>query len=193
VKQPHRKHAAALTELEGCVLGLIATRGPCTPYAVRRELQESPSRHWSASAGAVYPLVRRLQRRGLVRVHGRMADDRRGRLYALTSAGQRAFRAWLGPPCLPAAVSVPPDPLRSRVAFLSVLERHAQAALLADALARMAAHLREVGTYTERKQAEGDRFEYLVSRGAYLMMQARIAWLEESARALGRGEGTTDK
>jgi DNA-binding PadR family transcriptional regulator len=53
--------------LEGCVLGILWERGPCTAYAARKVLRESPSPYWSGSAGAVYPLLARLEGRRLVR------------------------------------------------------------------------------------------------------------------------------
>ena len=43
----------ALTELEGAVLGTIKQKGPCTPYAVRREFRSSLTPYWSGSAGNV--------------------------------------------------------------------------------------------------------------------------------------------
>src|SRR5215470_17811250 len=86
MKREGKKSAAALTELEGCVLGMIALRGPCTPYAVRREFQESPSQYWSASAGAVYPLVVRMLRRRLVHAQRKPEEGRGAILYSLTAA-----------------------------------------------------------------------------------------------------------
>src|SRR5262245_27530176 len=185
MKQETGGQGAGLTELEGCVLGMIGVREPCTPYALRREFRESPSRYWSASAGAIYPLVVRLKRRGLVRAKGKTGDGRGGTLYALTAAGERALRAWLGPPCPPQAAGVPPDPLRNRVAFLAVLAPAEQARFLADAARRVRADLQRMRGYTERKKAEGDTFEHLVGRGADGMMQARLDWLRETARRLG--------
>jgi DNA-binding PadR family transcriptional regulator len=185
MKKKTKSRAAPLTELEGCVLGMIATRGPCTPYAIRREFRASPSRHWSASAGAIYPLVVRLQQRGLVGLERKTGDRRGARLYTLTAAGQRALRAWLGPPCLPLAAGVPPDPLRNRVAFLAVLDAQQQADFFDDALCRVRGDLQKIVSYAERNKAEGDTLEYLVSCGSYRMMQARLDWLRETARCLG--------
>jgi DNA-binding PadR family transcriptional regulator len=177
--------AMALTELEGCVLGVIATRGPCTPYAIRREFRASPSRHWSASAGAIYPLIIRLQRGGLVQIERKTGDGRGARLYSLTSAGQRALRHWLGPPCSALATSVPPDPLRNRIAFLATLDTRAQAAFFADVLERVRDDLQKIRAYSEHKKEQGDTFEYLISCGSLSMMQARLRWLQETAHRLG--------
>jgi DNA-binding PadR family transcriptional regulator len=174
-----------LTELEGCVLGVVATRGPITPYAVRREFRESPSQYWSASAGAIYPLFIRLKRRGLIRITRPTGDRRGGHLYALTTAGAKALRDWLGPPCSTLAASVPPDPLRNRMEFLASLDTQSQSEFIHDAVRLVRAELRKVRNYTSRKKAEGNLPEYFVSRGALRTMQARLKWLLETARFLG--------
>ena len=47
----------------------------------------------------------------------------------------------------------------------------------------------EVRAYGARKQADGDRYEYVVSRGAERMTRARLDWLREAARSLGPSPG----
>lgn len=111
----------ALTELEGTVLGVVRLRQPCTSYRVRREFTESPSPYWSGSAGAIYPLMTRLERAGLLRSTAESTGSRRSREYRLTAAGRAALVRWLGPPVPPEVVGVPPDPLRTRVPFLEAL------------------------------------------------------------------------
>jgi hypothetical protein len=46
-----------LSEIEGCVLGLLAVDGPATPYAIRKVFLESPNPQWSGNAGTIYPLA----------------------------------------------------------------------------------------------------------------------------------------
>jgi DNA-binding PadR family transcriptional regulator len=185
MKPARRKRPPALTELEGSVLGMIGSRGPCTPYAIRRDFQESPSLYWSASAGAVYPLIGRLKKQGLIKVKRTTGDGRGGNLYVLTPAGERALRSWLGPPCPPTTISVPPDPLRNRVETFAMLSVKERAAFLGDAIRHVEAYLRDIQAYTERKKADGEEIDYLVGLGAYRMTQARLEWLREAARLLG--------
>jgi DNA-binding PadR family transcriptional regulator len=180
------KRRASLTELEGCVLGTIAVRGPCTPYAIRREFQKSPSQHWSASAGAVYPLVLRLRHRGLLRIAQQSRDGRNGRLYALTAVGRRALREWIRPPFSSFTISVPPDPLRTRLGFFSVLTPGERRMFVTQARTQTKAHLLEVKRYTKRMESGGEVFEHLVSRGAQRMVEARLMWLAELRRAIPR-------
>jgi DNA-binding PadR family transcriptional regulator len=175
-----------LTELEGCVLGMIAVKGPCTTYAVRREFQKSPSQHWSASAGAVYPLTERLRRRRLLRVDSKTSNGRNGNLYGLTPAGKQALHRWLSPPLAEFITSVPPDPLRNRVAFLSALSRKQQTAFLVAARHQLEAHLNIVRQYVAQNYAAGNHYEYLISDGAQCMLSARLDWLLRVSEFLDR-------
>ncbi|HZN05057.1 MAG TPA: helix-turn-helix transcriptional regulator, partial [Candidatus Polarisedimenticolia bacterium] len=87
-----------LTELEGCVLGVLSTLGPCTAYVVRCHFLESPSPYWSGSAGSIYPLLKRLRGLGLVQERPREEGRRRSILLSLTAAGRTALAGWLLPP-----------------------------------------------------------------------------------------------
>jgi DNA-binding PadR family transcriptional regulator len=168
---------------------MIGAKGPCTPYALRREFIKSPSQYWSASSGAVYPIVLRLRRRGLIRVHGKARDGREGKDYVLTASGLCALRGWLGTLDAPASVSVPPDPLRNRVAFFALLAPREQHKLLDRAVKAMRAHLARVHAHTEMLRAQDQPNEYLVSDGARRMVKARLEWLVTVAQALGGSSG----
>lgn len=125
------------SELEGFVLGLVWRMGPCSPYDVRRSLLESPSTQWSASAGAIYPLLRRLERARLVKSKAKRNGKRERREYEVTPAGLKALRAWVGPPFSEEAVTVTHDPIRSRARFLGVLSQAERAAWIAAARAAL--------------------------------------------------------
>lgn len=176
---PENANSDRLTELEGAVLGMIAVRGPCTPYVLRREFTDSPSRFWSASSGAVYPLVRRLATRGLIRVARKTRDGREGSLYALTPAGSTALAEWVSGLDQPESISVPPDPLRSRVAFFEVLEPARREEAVVRAIDALKDHLERTREYTESERARGNRFETLISQGAQRMVETRLVWLND--------------
>src|SRR5215510_939473 len=118
----------ALSELEGCVLGHLWKHGPSTAYSIRKEMLDSPSSHWSGSAGAIYPLLERLERRGLVVSRQAARGDRRVCSYGQTSLGSRHFLRWLGPPLEREVVSIAVDPLRTRIHFLGALTPRRRAA-----------------------------------------------------------------
>ena len=62
-----RQQVRRRSELECFVMGLVWQFGPVSPYEIRRHMQESPSTQWSASAGAIYPLLTRLHKEGLLK------------------------------------------------------------------------------------------------------------------------------
>jgi DNA-binding PadR family transcriptional regulator len=173
-----------LTELEGSVLGLIRLKGPCTPYAVRREFRVSTTPYWSASAGAIYPLVARMTKKRLLRVVRKIDDGRGGRLYTLTATGERAFLKWLGPPFSPLVLGTPPDPIRTRVGFLGVLSPGQRQAFLSDAANHLGKHLAIVAS---AEPAISDTFERLALQGSCRTMAARVEWVREMAETLTTG------
>jgi DNA-binding PadR family transcriptional regulator len=139
---------------------------------------DSPSSQWSGSAGAIYPLLARFEKRGLVRSRRSMRGDRAGWLYTLTAAGRERFRAWLGPPLTAEVVSITADPLRTRVYFLKALSSRERAAFFASARAALEQHLEEIAVAPAL-----DEFDQLALRGAMRLTRARLAWLDEVRRA----------
>ena len=174
--------ARALTELEGTVLGVVWARQPCTPYQVRREFLESPSPYWSGSAGAIYPLMARLEAAGLVASVAHATGARQSRLYRVTPTGRRRLRRWVAPRDIIPLVGVPPDPLRTRLAFMGVLpaaERRAYLESIAAGLARLVA-LEEAET-AARRRADPDFAT--MARGAIALQKTRLAWLRGVLKA----------
>jgi DNA-binding PadR family transcriptional regulator len=173
-----------LTELGHAVLGVIWTEQPCTAYTVRVVFQKSPSAHRSGSAGAIYPLIRRLERRRLVRSVARRGDQRKTRLYRLTTAGQRAFETWLRPPLPPASELINVDPLRVRVRFLGALPSAQRRAAISEARQKLRAFLTQVGAEVRKARARGDTAQYLVSSGVQTSVRAQLTWLAKVEQTL---------
>jgi DNA-binding PadR family transcriptional regulator len=171
----------ALTDLEAVVLGLLWRRGGATAYAVRQALGASPAARFSDSAGSVYPLVRRLARRGLLSGRRTRSGARRATVWECTAAGRAALRAWLAVPETPPEL-VTADPLRTRALYLGLLSPAARARWLERAEAGLRAH---AGVLEGLLAAEGgDPWLALAHRNALLQAQARLAWLRETRAAL---------
>lgn len=109
----------ALTEMEGGALAMIARNGPVTPYAVREMFRTSPTDFWSGSKGAVYPLMKRLQERGLISSSADQKDGRNRQVYEVTSEGKAALTRWLTD--AERACRLGFDPLRTRLFFIDAL------------------------------------------------------------------------
>jgi DNA-binding PadR family transcriptional regulator len=94
----------SLTDFEQILLGLLA-RGPSSGYELKKLFATTPAVVYQPSSGALYPALRRLERRGLLRAEQvPSAGRRRQRRYRLTPAGQAAHVSWLRQPVEPSTV-----------------------------------------------------------------------------------------
>lgn len=86
------------TTLEYALLGLISL-APMSGYDVHKVFDTTPLAHFSSSLGAIYPALRRLERRGLLTARlDRAIEARPRRMFSLTPAGEAALEAWVRQP-----------------------------------------------------------------------------------------------
>ena len=79
------------------ILGLLAVRGPATPYELKRAIARSIGYFWSFPHAQIYSEAQRLHEAGLL-AERREDEGRRRRRYSLTAGGRRAFQDWLARP-----------------------------------------------------------------------------------------------
>lgn len=173
------------SELEGFVLGLVWQFGPCSAYDVRKHLLDSPSTQWSGSAGAIYPLIRKLAGLRLMAASRRTTGRRQRTMYLVTPRGIAHLRRWIGPPLAPEVITVPHDPLRSRVRFLSALPEPDRHAWIVAALAGLEQVERRIRGWQSRHGSYGDRFLAALTRQAEADIRTRKRWLKELDQRAG--------
>lgn len=170
---------ASLSDLEHTVLGLVWKHGPCTRYQIRKQFIDSPSSHWTGSAGAIYPLVAKLEDRGLVESKSVQRDRRHSRIVRITSAGRKTLKTWLKPPLSSEAAEAVFDAVRTRAFFIGLLTTSERTRFLEDVREALKEHAKVVAAYCESRRESGDEFGYLASRGAVHAARARLAWVDE--------------
>lgn len=163
-----------LTELEQCVVGVVWRDGPMTAYEVAAHFSSSLSPYWSGSAGAIYPLVKRLQKRGLLRTKQRAWNGARKTMLTATAAGAALLREWLAPPLLPEAGGPTFDSIRTRLFFINVLRAEQRLAFIADAERVTSEQIR---LNEEHWRTEEDPLEALGAQGVVYELKARLKWL----------------
>jgi DNA-binding PadR family transcriptional regulator len=119
-----------LTDLEGAALAEIARLGTATSYAVAQSFAQSPSEFWSGSAGAVYPMIKRLAARGLLEARTASTGQRARLDYHLTPDGREALEHWLLDAKRAAGIGF--DPLRTRLTHLNLVTPAQRKAFLAE-------------------------------------------------------------
>ena len=177
-----------LTELEGVCLGMISRLGQCTAYRVRRQLAASPSTHWQASAGSVYPLLSRLEEDGLLFATEDKEDGRGRRLLRPSAKGKRALRNWIRAGADPRQVAAVMDPVRSRIFYLDTLDAAEQRRFLDDVVDELQAFLDIAREELDLRPADEDLCEHLGAQGAMLLTAARLDWLKAVRKRLERSD-----
>lgn len=83
-----------LTSLEYLVLGLMSIE-PQSGYSIINYFDEG-SYSWNASPGSVYPMLKRLEKQGIIEGELEMTHETRPRkVYRLTALGEQFLDAWL--------------------------------------------------------------------------------------------------
>jgi DNA-binding PadR family transcriptional regulator len=152
-----------VTNLELALLGLIASH-PAAGYTLRKRFATTPLGHFSDSPGSIYPALRRLHRRGLLRpLKDPNANGRRKQLFSITAKGLAQLRLWLKRPVARAELRHNPDELMLRFVF--------RAQLFGQASAR--SFLRQLEIPLRQIIAELEAF--LRGSGAALPLTGRLA------------------
>lgn len=172
-----------LTDLEAAALGCIHHNQPCTAHLIRTRFRQSPSARFSDSAGSVYPMVRRLEKRGALASRLQKEGRRKVRYYTCTNSGRKALREWIRPP-FPAAVSVTVDPLRTRMLYLELLTPKQRAVWLDQAEQVLERHLDETGHFASSPDQQDDPFLELARQNALLEVKARLKWIRLARKRL---------
>ena len=79
------------------VLGMVALRGPSTPYDLKRAVGRSIGYFWTFPHAQLYSEPKRLEEAGLLDLHEER-HGRRRKLYTITDEGSAALRSWLSEP-----------------------------------------------------------------------------------------------
>jgi DNA-binding PadR family transcriptional regulator len=165
------KPRAALTELEGAILGVLRRSENPTAYYVRQIFLASVSAEWSGSAGAVYPALKRMKAAGFVKERAEK-DGRGTKTFTLTPAGTTALDNWL---CdVERAVSPGMDPFRTRAGLWPALPPQKRRALM-HALRKEIAKQRSELAHRIPSDDEGDD----ITTGLCIKLQElRLEWLD---------------
>jgi DNA-binding PadR family transcriptional regulator len=97
-----------LTDFEQVLLGVIDSE-PRSGYGLKKLFNASPASAYQPSPGALYPALRRLEARGLLRAETMTNGRRALRLYHVTEAGRAVHVAWLRQPVVPATIGADLD------------------------------------------------------------------------------------
>jgi DNA-binding PadR family transcriptional regulator len=173
--------ATQLTEDEGTFLALLIRVQPATAYQLSKIYAESPVSNYGTSKGKIYPLIRRLSERGLLKSRPVEGDARGSERLECTARGREALRGWVKD--IRPGYLLLEDPLRTMVQSFDVLTPDEQAEWIERTRSALQQKLEELEAYgstvfVPHKDAVHDN--------AVSSLRTRLAWLDRLEDSLQR-------
>ena len=177
--------ASRLTDDEGTFLALLIRVQPATAYQLSKIYADSPVSNFGTSKGKIYPLVDRLEKRGLLKKRAVSGDARRSEWLECTAKGQEAVRAWV--------MEIRPthllldDPLRTKLQSFDLLSKDEQLEWIVAAKDGLQKKLEELEAYAAEVTVP---FKAQVHDNAVSSVRSRTEWLDRLLASIVRTRQT---
>jgi DNA-binding PadR family transcriptional regulator len=172
------------------LLGLIWQQ-PRSGYDLRKFFSSTPMISFSDSPGAIYPALRRLEKRGLVR--GNTAEGsglRRRTVFELTARGRAEFRRWQTQPVTRDDVVRNMDALMLRFAFMDQFAKKGVALQFLKAFHKeLAAYIPSLREYLKSNRENMPQSGRLALESGIQAYEAQLRWTKTAIRSYGQGKG----
>jgi DNA-binding PadR family transcriptional regulator len=182
------------TTLSLAILGLVSLE-PRSGYDLKKIFSSTPMGHFSASPGAIYPALRRLEERGFVAgIVERKHVLRPRQKYKITEAGMQSLRATLGRPVTRRDIVWHCEELILRFAFIrDVLGKAKTIEFLEILAARIEEYIPSLRAEMAAQRLHGS------ATGAYALelgiekYKITVAWAKRVVRALNKSAGGSSR
>lgn len=175
-----------LTDFEQVLLGMAANQ-PRSGYELKKLFSVTPAAAYRPSSGALYPALRRLERRGLLRVETATSAGRRNRrVWYPTEDGLTEHLSWIRQPVQPDRIAHDlPLHLMRFVLMEHVAPREDVLAFLASLIDGLEQFVKGIEAYADAagRQLPG-RHPLLALRHGIVMHQASLDWARATAAML---------
>jgi DNA-binding PadR family transcriptional regulator len=181
-----------LSPLSLAILGLVSQE-PRSGYDLRKIFATTPMGHFSASPGAIYPALVRLEKSGLIRgTVERKNTLRPRRLYTPAAKGRRLFAEALARPVTREDVIWRLDEILLCFAFVGgVLGLSHAVTMLRGLLTEAEAHLRWLRAQRDTLPSEVAPFGHLAMDHGIESYDATVRWARRAIRQLEKGGGSS--
>ena len=177
-----------LTSFEHVLLGMIFIQ-PATGYDLKRRFATTPLGVYQPSSGALYPALKRLERRGLlgseaIRPAG---GGRLRRVYHLTGDGRQAHLGWVREPVAPQTVAQDLGMHLLRFVMMAdVLREDEVLGFLASLRTALAGFVATLEKLSVDPDLGGNLAARLAVEHGLAVHQASLAWADEAITRLAR-------
>lgn len=184
IKPPSKKATISkrgFSELENIVLAMICF-GYDTGYSLIQEMKRARGGRWSTRSGAVYRILRKLQKLGYVNSESARTGSRESLKVMATEAGHDYVREWVASPMPFSELAMLSDPMRSRAYFLSTLPPKERIEVVTQWIAENASFIHSIQKDVDSTFWLGrkdDPFKLAAYRELVQLASARGRWLQE--------------
>ncbi|MGH3161103.1 MAG: PadR family transcriptional regulator [Streptosporangiaceae bacterium] len=174
-----------LTDFEQVLLGVIASE-PRSGYGLKKMFNSSPASVYQPSPGALYPALRRLEERGLLRAEEQVSSGRRAlRLYRVTDAGLAGYLEWLRRPVDPETVAAELGQHLMRFSLMeNFLERAEVIAFLADLGGALDGFVAGMEQFAASRRGTLRQHAVLALEHGIAIHRASLEWVRSAMTAL---------
>lgn len=171
-----------LKDLEAYILGVIGEQQPCSPYFVHKTFLASPSLFFSGSAGAIYPAINRLEKRGILKSARSGTRGKPSKSLTITAKGEKEYLAWFfdsqkaGDPGF--------DPLRGRVSMIGALKSKGRMEVFQRLIAAVEERLTTLNNLALKKHSGLGMAQALEMEKATLQAKLKVLkkWQKEASK-----------
>ena len=174
-----------LTGFEQVLLGVIADQ-PRSGYGLKKMFSSSPASVYQPSPGALYPALRRLEGRGLLRAERTVSSGGRAqRVYTVTGPGREVHLAWLRQPVVPATVALDLELHLMRFTHMeNALPRAEVIGFLTDLAAALRGFVASMEQFRPTAQKSGGQHGPLALEHGIAVYRASLRWTESAIATL---------
>jgi PadR family transcriptional regulator, regulatory protein PadR len=180
------KPGRELTTLEYTILGLLGMQ-PQTGYDIISTFESGVYR-WSASAGSIYPVLKRLEKQRIVTSRLEMVHEARPRkVYSLLPAGEALLDAWLRQAPTLHDVIENYDIALYKFVFAECRLTRTEVLVWLDvyaAITRSSEMVQRIMNETSRQTGAISLHQQLAADSIALEIKARLAWIELAQQRL---------
>lgn len=176
--------------LSFALLGLIGQKAR-SGYELRKFFSSTPMISFSDSPGAIYPALRRLEQRRLVRGHVVEGPGlRRRRIFELTARGRAEFRRWQTQPVMRNDVIRNLDVLMLRFAFMDQFAEKGIALRFLKAFHKeLAAYISTLRKYLKSNREHMSQSGRLALESGIQAYETQLRWTKSAMRTYRQGKG----
>lgn len=183
--KPRSKRATinlrGFSELENIVLAMICF-GYETGYSLIQEMKRARGGRWSTRSGAVYRILRKLEKLGYIQSKTKKYGSRESLIVSATEKGHSYVKNWVESPMPFSEIAMLSDPMRSRAYFLSTLKPKERLDVVRFWISENASFIRSLQKDVDSTFWLGrkdDPFKLAAYRELMQLASARGRWLQE--------------